>query len=195
MLCFSGSGKNTWNREFEINPAANGFSVGNDLVFCFLNSLHMPASKIMPCLWIEKDARRAAKYYISIFKKGKIVSYQSFKSSPTGAFDTAEVNIPGLRFQILAAGPMFKFNEAVSFVITCKDQQEVDYFWKALTARGGEEQACGWLKDRYGLSWQVVPVQLQKLLTHKDKARRAYAMQKMLTMKKIIIADLIKPNK
>lgn len=155
----------------------------------------MPVSKIMPCLWIEKDARKAARYYISVFKKGKIISYQSFKSSPSGSFDTAVVDIPGLRFQILAAGPMFKFNEADSFVVSCKDQKEVDYFWKALTAKGGEEQACGWLKDRYGLSWQVVPAQLPKLLVHKDKVKRTYAMQRMLTMKKIIIADLIKTNK
>lgn len=154
----------------------------------------MPASKIIPCLWIEKDARKAAKFYISVFKKGKIISYQSFKQSPSGAFDTAVVDIPGMRFQVLAAGPVFKFNEAVSFVITCKDQQEVDYFWKVLTAKGGEEQACGWLKDRYGLSWQVLPAQLPKLLAHKDKAKREYAMQKLLTMKKIVLADLVKPS-
>lgn len=155
----------------------------------------MPASKIFPCLWIEKDAKKAANYYISVFKAGKILSYQSFKQSPSGAFDTAVVDIPGFRFQILAAGPMFRFNEAVSFVITCKNQAEVDYYWKALTAKGGEENACGWLKDRYGLSWQVVPAQLPKLLAHKDKSQRAYAMQALLTMKKIIIADLIQPHK
>lgn len=155
----------------------------------------MPASKIIPCLWIEKDARKAAKYYISVFKKGKILSYQSFKQSPSGAFDTAVVDIPGLRFQILAAGPMFRFNEAVSFVVTCRNQEEVDYYWKSLTAKGGEEHACGWLKDRYGLSWQIVPAHLSKLLAHKDKARRMYAMQALLTMKKIIIADLIHPHK
>lgn len=155
----------------------------------------MPASKIIPCLWIDKDARKAARYYISVFRKGRIISYQSFKQSPSGAFDTAVVEVPGMRFQILAAGPLFKFNEAISFVITCKDQDEVDYYWKALIARGGEAQPCGWLKDRYGLSWQVIPAQLSKLLSHKDKLKREYAMQALLSMKKIIIADLIKPAK
>jgi predicted 3-demethylubiquinone-9 3-methyltransferase (glyoxalase superfamily) len=155
----------------------------------------MAANKIIPCLWIEKDAKKAARYYISVFKKGKIISYQSFKQSSSGSFDTAMVEVPGLRFQILAAGPLFKFSEAISFVITCKDQIEIDYYWKVLTSKGGEEQACGWLKDRYGLSWQVVPAQLSKLLVHKDKAKREYAMQKMLTMKKIIISDLIKAPK
>jgi predicted 3-demethylubiquinone-9 3-methyltransferase (glyoxalase superfamily) len=154
----------------------------------------MPANKIIPCLWIEKDAKRAAKFYISVFKKGKIISHQSFKQSPSGSFDTAIVEVPGLKFQILAAGPLFKFTEAVSFVITCKDQKEVDYYWKALTSKGGEAQACGWLKDRYGLSWQVVPAQLPKMLAHKDKEKREYAMQKMLTMKKIVIVDLMKPK-
>jgi predicted 3-demethylubiquinone-9 3-methyltransferase (glyoxalase superfamily) len=140
----------------------------------------MPANKIIPCLWIEKDAKRAAKFYISVFKKGKIISHQSFKQSPSGSFDTAMVEVPGLKFQILAAGPLFKFTEAVSFVITCKDQKEVDYYWKALTSKGGE--------------WQVVPAQLPKMLAHKDKEKREYAMQKMLTMKKIVIVDLVKPK-
>lgn len=151
----------------------------------------MPPSKIIPCLWIEKDAKKAAQYYMRVFKGGRILSHQAFKQSPSGAFDTAMVEIPGMRFQILAAGPLFKFTEAVSFVISCKDQKEVDYYWKALTANGGEEQACGWLKDKYGLSWQVVPKQLGKMLAHQDKAKRVYAMQSMLKMKKIIIKDLI----
>lgn len=150
----------------------------------------MATRKIMPCLWIEKDAKQAARYYLSVFKGGKLLSYHKFSQTPTGSFDTATVEIPGMRFQILAAGPMFKFTEAVSFVVQCKDQQDVDYYWKALTAKGGQEQACGWLKDKYGLSWQIVPVQLEKLLAHKDKAIRSYAMSAMLKMKKIVIADL-----
>ncbi len=151
----------------------------------------MPARKIIPCLWIEKDAKKAAQYYMRVFRGGKIISHQAFKQSPSGAFDMAMVEIPGLRFQILAAGPMFTFTEAISFVLTCKDQAEVDYYWKALTANGGVEQPCGWLKDKYGLSWQVVPVQLPRLLAEKSKTKREHALQALLKMKKIIIKDLM----
>ena len=105
-------------------------------------------------------------------------------------FVMAMMNLQGMDFQILAAGPLFKFNEAISFVITCKDQKEVDYYWKALTAKGGEEGPCGWLKDRYGLSWQVVPEQYFKLEAHKNKAKQEYALKAVLKMKKIIVADL-----
>lgn len=154
----------------------------------------MKTQKITPCLWVEKDAKKAARYYLSIFKKGKMKSHQTFKNlhGPSGDFDTATLTILGMDFQILAAGPLFKFNEAVSFVVRCKDQAEVDYYWKALTAKGGSEGPCGWLKDTYGLSWQIVPEQYFKLEAHKNKARRDYALHAVLKMKKIIIADLEK---
>lgn len=146
----------------------------------------------MPCLWVEKDAKKAARYYLSIFKNGKLKSHQTYKNLPAPGqnFDTAIIQILGKDFQILAAGPMFKFNEAVSFVITCKDQAEVDYYWKALTAKGGSEGPCGWLKDKYGLSWQVVPERYFKLEAHKNKAKRDYALHAVFNMKRIIIADL-----
>lgn len=146
----------------------------------------------MPCLWVEKDAKKAARYYLSIFKNGKLKSHQTYKDLPAPGqnFDTATIHILGMDFQILAAGPMFKFNEAVSFVITCKDQAEVDYYWKALTAKGGSEGPCGWLKDKYGLSWQVVPERYFKLEAHKNKAKREYAFHAVFKMKRIIIADL-----
>lgn len=152
----------------------------------------MSIQKITPCLWIEKDAKKAAQYYLSIFKKGKLKSYSAYKDlpSPGGDFDMATIHILDMDFQILAAGPLFKFNEAVSFVITCKDQAEVDYYWKALTAKGGSEGPCGWLKDKYGLSWQVVPQQYFKLEQSKSKTKRMYALNAVLKMKKIIIADL-----
>lgn len=152
----------------------------------------MAKQKITPCLWVEKDAKKAAQYYLSVFKKGKIKSYQAYKNTPNGDFDVATVEVLGMDFQILAAGPLFKFNEAVSFVVSCKDQAEVNYYWKALTAKGGAEGPCGWLKDKYGLSWQIIPEQLGKLLTNKNKAKKDYAMQAMLKMQKIIIADLEK---
>ncbi|MCE7864301.1 MAG: VOC family protein [Bacteroidetes bacterium CHB5] len=154
----------------------------------------MATQKITPCLWVEKDAKKVAKYYLSIFKNGKLKSHQTFKNlhGPSSDFDTATIHILGMDFQILAAGPLFKFNEAVSFVIRCKDQREIDYYWKALTAKGGSEGPCGWLKDKYGLSWQVVPELYFKLEADKNKARRDYALKEVLKMKKIIIADLEK---
>ena len=156
----------------------------------------MAKQKITPCLWVEKDAKKVAQYYLSIFRNGKLKSHKTFKDlhGPGSDFDTATIHILGMDFQILAAGPMFKFTEAVSFVINCKDQAEVDYYWKALTARGGSPGVCGWLKDKYGLSWQVVPEQYFKLESHKDKARREYALNAVLKMKKIIIADMELPN-
>lgn len=152
----------------------------------------MAKQKITPCLWIEKDAKKAANYYLSIFKNGKLKSYKAYKNTGTssGDFDIANMSLLGMDFQILAAGPLFKFNEAVSFVITCKDQSEIDYYWKALTARGGSEGPCGWCKDKYGLSWQVVPEQYFRLENNKNKAKQEYAFKALMKMKKIIIADL-----
>ena len=154
----------------------------------------MAKQKISPCLWIEKDAKIAAKYYLSIFKDGKLKSYKAFKNSgsPAGDFDVAEMELLGMNFQILAAGPLFKFNESVSFVIICKNQEEINYYWKAITAKGGSEGPCGWCKDKYGLSWQVVPEQYYTLANHKDKAKQEYAFRALMQMKKIIIADLYK---
>lgn len=157
----------------------------------------MAHKKLMPCLWVEKDAKKVAKYYLSIFKDGKLKWYKAYKNlgGPSGDFDMAMMNLLGMDFQILAAGPFFKFNEAVSFVITCKDQAEVDYYWKALTRNGGSESVCGWCKDKYGLSWQVVPQQYFKLENHPNKAKQLYALQAVMKMKKIIVADLEEKKK
>ncbi|HRE62466.1 MAG TPA: VOC family protein [Ferruginibacter sp.] len=157
----------------------------------------MAHKKIMPCLWVEKDARKVAKYYLSIFKDGKLKAYKAYKNTPEagGNFDMAMMNFLGMDFQILAAGPLFKFNEAVSFVITCKDQAEVDYHWKALTKNGGSEGVCGWCKDKYGLSWQIVPQQYFKLENHPNKAKQLYALKAVMKMKKIIVTDLEEKKK
>jgi len=125
--------------------------------------------KITPCLWVETtDAKAVADYYLSIFKDGKLKEHHKYKNPPEaggGDFETAIIEIADMELSILAAGPFFKFNESVSFVINCKDQAEVDYYWAALTANGGQESSCGWCKDKYGLSWQVVPTEYFELLS------------------------------
>lgn len=150
--------------------------------------------KITPCLWVEKDAKTVAEYYLSIFKNGKLKEYHQYQNPPEsgfeGSFDTAIIEIEGVEFSILAAGPMFKFNEAISMVINCKDQSEVDYYWDALTANGGEEGSCGWCKDKYGLSWQVVPVEYFDLINSEDPAVRNKAMVNTFKQKKLILSEL-----
>ena len=153
--------------------------------------------KITPCLWVEKDAKAVAEYYLSIFKDGKLLDYRRFENMPDaegngaeGSFETAVLELAGVEFSILAAGPMFKFNEAISLVINCKDQDEVDYYWEALTSGGGQEGPCGWCKDKYGLSWQVVPVEYFELIHSDDRAVREKAMKNTFTQTKLILAEL-----
>lgn len=157
----------------------------------------MNGQKITPCLWVEKDAKAVAEYYLSIFKDGKLKDYRLFENMPgadgTGnddRFDTAIMELAGVEFSILAAGPMFKFNEALSLVINCKDQEEVDYYWEALTSNGGEEGPCGWCKDKYGLSWQVVPLEYFELIHSNDTAVRSKAITNTFQQKKLILSEL-----
>lgn len=158
----------------------------------------MIRQKITPCLWVEKDAKTVAEYYLSIFKDGRLKDYRLFTNMPkegdpdnlSGEFDTAVMEIAGVEFSILAAGPIFKFSEAISLVINCEDQAEVDYYWEALTADGGEEGPCGWCKDKYGLSWQVVPVEYFELIHHSDPAISRKAMMNTFKQKKLIISEL-----
>lgn len=150
--------------------------------------------KITPSLWVEtKDAKAVVDYYLSIFKDGKLKDHRKYKNPPEaggGDFETAIMEINGVEFNILAAGPFFKFNESVSFVINCKDQVEVDYYWNALTTNGGEEGSCGWCKDKYGLSWQVVPVEYFDLINSEDPTVREKAMKNTLKQKKLILSEL-----
>ena len=151
------------------------------------------SQKITPCLWVDKDAKGVVAYYLSIFKDGKLKEYHQYKNPPEtggGDFETAIMEINGVEFSILAAGPFFKFNESVSFVINCKDQAEVDYYWDALTANGGEEGSCGWCKDKYGLSWQVVPVEYFELINSNDPKVREKAMKNTFKQKKLILSEL-----
>lgn len=147
--------------------------------------------KITPNLWYDGNAKEAVNFYLSIFPEGKILatSYYpneglaDFQQNMAGKELTVDFELYGQRFTAINAGPEFKFNESVSFMITCKDQEEIDYYWTALTADGGAESVCGWLKDKYGLSWQVVPEGMEELI------KKPGAFQNMMQMKKIIITD------
>ena len=154
----------------------------------------MITQKITPSIWVETtDAKAVAEYYLSIFTDGKLKEHHQYTNPPEvggGAFETAIIEINGIEFTILAAGPFFKFNESVSFVINCKDQAEVDYYWGALTANGGQESSCGWCKDKYGLSWQVVPVEYFDLINSDDPNVRAKAMKNTLKQKKLLLSEL-----
>jgi predicted 3-demethylubiquinone-9 3-methyltransferase (glyoxalase superfamily) len=149
--------------------------------------------EITPNLWFDTESKDAAEFYVSVFPNSEItnVSYYSEAGpSPAGTVMTVDFVLDGRRFTALNGGPQFKFDEAVSFVIDCADQDEVDYYWTKLTEGGGEESQCGWLKDRFGLSWQVTPIELYQLVTGPDPARAERAMKAMLGMQKIDLAAI-----
>ncbi len=154
--------------------------------------------KIAPCLWFDGKAEQAANFYIGIFKNSKItdIAYygeagQEQHGQPAGSVMTVAFELDGLKFTGLNGGPTFKFNEAISFQIDCETQEEVDHYWNHL-AEGGppEAQICGWVKDKFGVSWQVVPKILPELLMDEDKVKAARAMTAMMGMKKMDIAAL-----
>jgi len=148
--------------------------------------------KITPNLWFDTEAEEAAKFYTSVFEDSRIVEvshYPENSPGPAGSVMTVEWELNGQRFVGINGGPQFKFDEAVSFMISCEDQDEVDYYWEKLTD-GGEESQCGWLKDRYGLSWQVVPKGMGELFSDSDPERAQRAMQAMLKMRKLDINEM-----
>ena len=150
------------------------------------------SQKITPFLWFDNQAEEAMKFYLSVFKNskaGKVTRYGDAGPGPKGTVMTASFQIEGQEFVALNGGPQFKFSEAISFVVNCKTQEEVDYYWEKLSA-GGKEQMCGWLKDKYGLCWQIVPTVLPELMSSADPAKAQRAMQAMLQMKKIDIGKL-----
>ena len=154
------------------------------------------AQKITPCLWFDNEAEEAAKFYVSIFKNSTIRSVNRYGNEghdrhgkPAGSVMTVEFEIEGQKFVALNGGPQFKFDAAVSFVIHCTSQEEIDYYWSRLT-EGGREVACGWLKDRFGLSWQVVPAQLVEMLSTKDPARTERVTRAFMAMKKFDVGKL-----
>ncbi len=148
--------------------------------------------KLTPCLWFDTEAEAAAKYYTSIFPNSRILDISHFGEAgprPAGMVLTVSFELDGQEFTALNGGPEFKFNEAISFQIRCETQDEVDRYWAKLT-EGGEEGPCGWLKDRYGVSWQVIPKRLEELLTDPDPDRSQRAMRAMMQMKKLDVAAL-----
>lgn len=150
--------------------------------------------KITPFLWFEKDAGKIAKFYTSVFKGSKIKDSSVLHDTPSGTVAVVTVELLGQDITLMSAGPIFKLNEAVSFVVKCKDQKEIDYYWEKLSADPKAEQ-CGWLKDKYGLSWQIVPIVLDKMLQDKDKDKAARVTQAFLQMKKFDIKALEKAYK
>jgi predicted 3-demethylubiquinone-9 3-methyltransferase (glyoxalase superfamily) len=152
----------------------------------------MSLQKITPFLWFNTEAEEAAKFYVSVFKDaklGKIARYGAGMPGPKGSVMTVTFEIEGQPFMALNGGPQFKFTEAVSFMVNCKDQKELDYYWDKLTADGGKEVACSWLKDKYGLCWQIVPANLGELLG-KDQAQTDRVMAEVVKMVKLDIATL-----
>jgi predicted 3-demethylubiquinone-9 3-methyltransferase (glyoxalase superfamily) len=140
-------------------------------------------SKITPFLWFDNNAQEAAKFYVSVFKNSKIIQLGPMVST---------FELEGQRFMALNGGPAFKFTEAISLYVSCENQEEVDCFWTALLSGGGKESQCGWLKDRFGLSWQIVPVILEKLLRDSDPLKANKVMQAMLKMIKLDVEGLKK---
>lgn len=152
--------------------------------------------KITPNLWFDRNGEEAANYYVSVFKDGKINNVSRYGKEgfevhkmPEGTAMTVDFTIMGMNFTALNGGPIFKFNEAVSFIVSCENQEEVDYYWEKLSAVPESEQ-CGWCKDKFGLSWQIIPKQLGELMSDPDKEKAGRVMNCMLQQHKIVISEL-----
>lgn len=145
--------------------------------------------KIVPHLWFDKEAGEAAEFYTSVFKDSKIVIKTTLHNTPSGTVEVVTIELLGQEFQLLSAGPLFKFNEAISFIVKCETQEEIDYYWEKLSAVPEAEQ-CGWLKDKFGVSWQIVSTILGKMLLDKDTKKVKRVTKAFLKMKKIDLAKL-----
>ena len=157
----------------------------------------MSTSRIAPCLWFNGEAEDAASFYVSLFPDSRIESVSRYDEStrlpvtfPKGTALMVEFTLAGQRFQALNGGPQFTHSEAISLSVSCRDAREVDYYWGALTANGGSEGPCGWLKDRFGVSWQIVPEGLGALISDPDPGRRSRGLQALLRMKKLDLAAM-----
>ena len=158
--------------------------------------------RITPCLWFDTQAEEAANFYASIFNNSSVgnitrytdADYPGGEESAPGKVLTVDFELDGQKFTSINGGPVFQFSEAVSMVVDCKDQAEVDYYWDALLADGGQPSQCGWLKDKFGFSWQVTPVELYDLVSDPDPAKAKRATEAMLKMVKLDIAELKKAH-
>jgi predicted 3-demethylubiquinone-9 3-methyltransferase (glyoxalase superfamily) len=145
--------------------------------------------KITPHLWFDKEAKEAAEFYTSVFPQSKIKDTTTLHNTPSGTVDILTIELLGQDFMLLSAGPLFKFNEAISFLVHCDTQEEIDYYWEKLSAVPEAEQ-CGWLKDKFGLSWQIVPTVMDEMMKDKDREKLARVTEAFLKMKKFDIATL-----
>ena len=148
--------------------------------------------KVTPCLWFDTEGEEAARFYTSVFPNSRIVEISRYGSAgprPEGTVMTVDFELDGQQFVALNGGPQFTFNEAISFQVSCEDQDEVDAYWSKLS-EGGEEGPCGWLKDKFGVSWQIVPTALPRLLSDPDREKAQRVMASMLQMQKIEIDEL-----
>ena len=145
--------------------------------------------KITPHLWFDKEAKEAAEFYTSVFPQSKIKDTTTLHNTPSGTVDIVTIELWGQDFMLLSAGPLFKFNEAISFIVHCDTQEEIDYYWEKLSAVPEAEQ-CGWLKDKFGLSWQIVPTAMDEMMKDKDQEKLARVTEAFLKMKKFDIAAL-----
>jgi predicted 3-demethylubiquinone-9 3-methyltransferase (glyoxalase superfamily) len=145
--------------------------------------------KIVPHLWYDKEAKEAAQFYCSVFPDSKVTNVTTIRDTPSGDCDVVSFTLLGQPFMAISAGPLFKFNESISFMVQCDTQEEIDRYWSKLSAVPQAEQ-CGWLKDKYGLSWQIVPARMEEMMRDKDSARLARVTQAFLGMKKFDLAAL-----
>lgn len=150
--------------------------------------------KITPNLWFDKEAKEAAEFYCSIFPNSKITNITTLKNTPSGDADVVSFELNGNPFMAISAGPLFKFSEAISFIIECEDQDEIDYYWEKLSHVPESEQ-CGWLKDKYGLSWQVTPKDMKKFMSESSPEQLERVTQALLKMKKLNLFELEKAAK
>jgi predicted 3-demethylubiquinone-9 3-methyltransferase (glyoxalase superfamily) len=154
--------------------------------------------KISPCLWFDTNAQEAVDFYSSIFKNSRTVSknyYGEGQHLPAGTLLSVKFELDGQEFTALNGGPIFKFTEAISLMVYCESQAEIDELWEKLIAGGGQHSVCGWLKDRFGLSWQIVPAQLEQWTASTDQKKAGAALQAVMKMKKLIVADIEKAYK
>lgn len=146
--------------------------------------------KIVPHLWFDKDAKEAAEFYTAVFPGSRMISTVTLHGTPSGSIDIVSFELFEQEFQAISAGPLFRFNESISFIVRCDTQAELDEYWDKLSADGGQERPCGWLKDKFGLFWQIVPNDLDEMMRSKDAKQVDRVTQAFLKMKKFDFAEL-----